>query len=570
MAPTALQANSQIQSLGKSLGRLSQIVIISICLLFTVGSIIFYRAAESFEHGVRDQQTQALTASVSSITTAIDLWVGNQKRFVQSLANTPEVRSLALQLIHETPTPASLANNDSLQQLRDFVEPKLDTANAMGIFVIGANNISFASMRDTNLGTENYLVRQHPHQIRQAWAGNTVAIPPVPSDVPLAADSNYLQNRSVFVAAPILDDAGHTAAILTVRFSASQTVDRIVAAANNDSYDTYAFDTDLRFVTEPKHHKEHIQQIPGATQDTKFFHTKVMVTPKGERQPYPTFLARSASNGTSGSHNAGYVGYTGRRVIGAWTWNNALQVGIAAEINESVALAAFGPVYRYIKILAVSVSFLSLAMIITCLTYASITRRHVSSMRTDALTRIASRGYFNQALDEQFHIFHRSKLPLSLILLDIDHFKAFNDTYGHTTGDECLKTVADCLQNVCERTTDVAARYGGEEFALILPMTDAAGAARVAWKIQNKLRERGIPHGMSPTSQHVSASIGVVTAYGDARIATPLELINETDRCLYQAKDQGRNRIITTVIGQDNNTQDPNDNTDPIPLRAAG
>ena len=160
----------------------------------------------------------------------------------------------------------------------------------------------------------------------------------------------------------------------------------------------------------------------------------------------------------------------------------------------------------------------------------------------DGLTELANRRRFDEYLAEQLAIAVRHRRPLALLLVDVDHFKAYNDHYGHVAGDECLKRVAAALRACCRRPADLAARYGGEEFALILPDTDQTGAAKLAEVARAAVAALGIEHAGSSTSPRLSVSIGVaalaVTSESSAK-----QLIAAADVALYRAKDLGRNRV---------------------------
>lgn len=163
---------------------------------------------------------------------------------------------------------------------------------------------------------------------------------------------------------------------------------------------------------------------------------------------------------------------------------------------------------------------------------------------SDGLTHVANRRHFDEYLNQEWQRMQREQAPLSLILCDIDFFKAFNDTYGHQMGDECLRQVAAQLQAAARRSIDLAARYGGEEFALILPNTDMEGAIQVAQDIQTSIQDLAIPHRKSHVGEIVTVSMGVATTIPVPFVA-PQMLIEAADRALYAAKDYGRNCFHT-------------------------
>jgi len=167
----------------------------------------------------------------------------------------------------------------------------------------------------------------------------------------------------------------------------------------------------------------------------------------------------------------------------------------------------------------------------------------------DGLTQVANRSHFDDYLKDEWKRATRNQSPLSLIMIDIDNFKLFNDCYGHVHGDECLKRVAETIKNSLERSTDLAARYGGEEFACILPSTSLAGAAQLAEQIRINIYQLAIPHPKSLTDSIVTISLGVsqiIPTQGD-KIT---EFIQQADRKLYRAKKEGRNRIIFKEINE--------------------
>lgn len=161
----------------------------------------------------------------------------------------------------------------------------------------------------------------------------------------------------------------------------------------------------------------------------------------------------------------------------------------------------------------------------------------------DGLTGIANRRHFDNTLDQEWKRCSREKSMLSLILLDIDSFKKYNDNYGHQGGDDCLRQVASALNKAMRRPGDFIARYGGEEFVAILPDTDNAGAAIIAEHMRANVEEMNIPHAYSLAADHVTISLGVATVVPDAD-AEPKSLVEAADALLYQAKESGRNRYV--------------------------
>ncbi|MCF8109641.1 MAG: GGDEF domain-containing protein [Desulfohalobiaceae bacterium] len=160
----------------------------------------------------------------------------------------------------------------------------------------------------------------------------------------------------------------------------------------------------------------------------------------------------------------------------------------------------------------------------------------------DGLTTIANRRRFNEYLEQEWKRGIRSGRPLALIILDIDHFKQFNDHYGHSSGDECLVKVARVLSSSVKRSCDLLARYGGEEFAVILPETQFSGARSVASAIKDDIQEAAIPHGYSPVASVLTVSIGLTARVPDGQYSSRY-LIEAADRQLYAAKEAGRNQI---------------------------
>jgi len=181
---------------------------------------------------------------------------------------------------------------------------------------------------------------------------------------------------------------------------------------------------------------------------------------------------------------------------------------------------------------------------------AEANRRLQKLSSIDVLTGIANRRSFDETLKKEWNRTIRSEQPISLIMLDIDSFKLYNDHYGHQGGDDCLKKVAQGLASTLHRDTDFLARYGGEEFSVILPDTDLNGAVKVAEEMRQAIKALRIEHAKSKVCDTVSISIGV-SAIVPQQGTEPEVLIAAADQALYKAKEDGRDRVQSAMAGAD-------------------
>jgi len=163
----------------------------------------------------------------------------------------------------------------------------------------------------------------------------------------------------------------------------------------------------------------------------------------------------------------------------------------------------------------------------------------------DGLTGLANRRRFDERLEEEWARAYRERTYLGLLMIDIDQFKAYNDAYGHTAGDTCLRAVAHIMAAEAQRTTDLVARYGGEEFVMLLPNTDVAGCARIGERVRLAIRHAGMAHALNPPSGLVTASVGgAICLPANQGSTAGTSLVDAADRALYAAKDGGRDRLV--------------------------
>ncbi len=165
--------------------------------------------------------------------------------------------------------------------------------------------------------------------------------------------------------------------------------------------------------------------------------------------------------------------------------------------------------------------------------------KHLS--RYDSLTALVNRQHFDLCIEQEWRRALRSHEPISLLMIDVDHFKRYNDYYGHVGGDDCLRAVAEILRQVVQRSTDLPARYGGEEFVVLLPNTPLSSAIALAEEILAIFQQRNLPHAATSLGR-ISVSIGVTTC-NTAEACSPSGLVESADSALYEAKHAGRNRL---------------------------
>lgn len=184
------------------------------------------------------------------------------------------------------------------------------------------------------------------------------------------------------------------------------------------------------------------------------------------------------------------------------------------------------------------------------ISHENITTRKLAELKveelaiTDGLTGIANRRYFDTFLENEWLRARRLSHPVSLLLLDIDFFKPYNDNYGHAAGDECLRQVGDTLKSLSNRPDDLAARFGGEEFAIVLGNTELEAACKIAEKVRLSIQNLNIPHAHATDIGFVTVSVGVACSFPDQRSEVGPDTLTKTaDYNLYAAKKQGRNQI---------------------------
>lgn len=283
------------------------------------------------------------------------------------------------------------------------------------------------------------------------------------------------------------------------------------------------------------------QQIFGYSPEEMVGKNISLLMPETERSKHDDYLSRYCKNGdknilgagrqVEGLHKSGERFPAELAISEMHVRGERLFTGILRDISEQVAMS------QKMK-----------------QAYEELSEAHASleeSARTDKLTEIYNRGYFDTVLLDEIMRSTRHKDPLSLMLLDVDYFKRYNDHYGHLEGDSCLKEIAQILQQVFKRSGEFVARYGGEEFAVILPHCDEEISMSRAHAVLRTVWDSAIPHVKSAIADRITVSIGVVT-YTPASIkpVDPVKLIKSADEMLYKSKAAGRNQAYNMVMDQ--------------------
>lgn len=417
---------------------------------------------------------------------------------------------------------------------------------------------------------------------------------------------------TMFVAVPIWDEGVVIAALALRIDPVRNFSRILEASRIGTTGETYAFDREGWLITESRFDEQlRLTGALVATQLSVLNiritdpggNTTTGYRPKEPSSELPlTYMAQRATKGEYGANLEGYRDYRGVRVLGVWGWDEGLGFGMTTEIDESEALRTYH-VSRSLLVAGYGLTaFLALSMAWYLSRLRETNRQQlaeahanletrieertrelvainermhgeiVERVRTeeqllqtrsdletaneklemlaslDGLTGLANRRIFNESLEREWKRCIRENQPMSVIMLDIDHFKLYNDTYGHQAGDDCLRAVAHLMEeaDIARRPGDLLARYGGEEFVVILSNAAYDYAMRVARRILDEMEKLAMPHTATRVENvsHVTVSIGLGCMQprpGDSESV----LLKRADEALYKAKEQGRNRVAT-------------------------
>jgi len=582
------------------------------CLVVVTTYFALARIETTTKHGVQ----ASIQAVLKTTQHALHIWAGFQSDTVSALATDIRIRAFSGQLsqaLGAEPQALTakqrrlrLLSSPALQRIKQILTPVVYSNANQGFFIISHERHNLAAWRDMNVGAESIIEQQRPEYLARAFAGYSVFIPPMQSNVPLAFSDRFKRVvPTMFFAAPILDQQEEVIAVLALRLPHGGSLSRILALGRiGETGESYIFDraglmlSHNRFADQLRR----LGLIPISADSLLEFTIRDpggdllagYHSPLPQAQWQPTTMLRRARTGGEGVDLDGYRDYRGVQVFGAWSWDPILDVGLATEVNVTKAMSAYTETRNILVLILAATVLLALAMLVGMLWLRRRINRalHIEKVKaeqlvidrtrdlnsakeeleqanqelylqanTDGLTGLANRRYFDEQLSLEWRRCAREGKPLSILLLDIDFFKDYNDHYGHQQGDACLQAVAASLQglNVAQRPGDLIARYGGEEFVVVLSGGDFTYAQRIAKSIHHRLQLLNIRHAYSGVEgiERVSISIGLATA-DIITTHVPQGLLYQADAALYQAKHEGRNR----TCGHEKNL----DETDSPPL----
>jgi diguanylate cyclase (GGDEF)-like protein len=542
--------------------------------IFTFLFLLLASAAAWFTlDRIKEESLKTIKNSLQTVTQitheTLHIWINNRQQDIVEISQADTFLLLTKRLLQADKNKQAKLVELTLNKLRVFMQQKMKVHQDIGFFIIAPNKINIASMRDTNLNEINVIFKKRPIFFERLFAGETLFIPPIHSDVPLLmANGELVKNLpTLFIGTPVYDENQNIIAVLTLRLDPSSDFTRLTQLGRiGSSGETYAFDKNALLITNSRFDKQ-LQDIGLLTVQEQAMLTIRIADPGGNilegfktqipRHKLPlTVMAKSAIAGETSFNIDGYHDYRGVLVFGSWLWDSSLGFGLATEIDVAEALTSY---YKIRNTLIMFVFATAIVFLCGFLIWLRIEKNAFTKLediveeRTkelqalsykDGLTEISNRRMFDQSLEQEWHRAMRHRESLSLIMIDIDFFKAYNDNYGHLQGDHCLKQVAQLLASTSQRETDIIARYGGEEFAILLPNTNLEQALAFAEKCRINVLNKKISHGFTQVANIHSISISVgVSAITPVDELSIMSLIEKADAQLYLAKKQGRNRV---------------------------
>jgi diguanylate cyclase (GGDEF)-like protein len=546
---------------------------------FLIGVFLVMWFSLTFIEAESKQGIHKSLNTVLNITQAtLQLWLNSRLDELKYIATDTELGALTQTLLARQHSQQS---SDALEKIRVIMAVKMRLHNDIGFFIIAPDRSIIASIKNFNIGSAKLIHQQRKLYFDQAFMGATLFIPSIDSDFPLSTQSNvWLNKQAIFcIASPIFDNNNRVIAVLILLLNPMTDFSQITKLGRiGDTGETYAFDKKGLLITNSRFINHFgSSEIIG---NNGISLSSIRVTDPGGNllQGYQskkiankdrplTLMAQRVLSGDYSPFFDSYRDYRGVPVFGVWLWNKTLGIGLTTEIDAKEALLTYELIRMVIISVLVTIVMLTIGLILFLLWLQEKEKgslkqnsdllKQTVNIRTaelkeaiknlkilseiDPLTQISNRRLYQQTLARDIVASKRASQAMSLMIIDIDFFKLFNDNYGHHKGDITLKHVAQLIADSLTRETDLAARYGGEEFVVLMPSTDAHGAKQFADQIRANIEAQAIEHNFSAVADVVTVSIGVASLMGNKLNAT--DLFRQADNALYQAKENGRNQI---------------------------
>jgi len=509
---------------------------------------------------------------------ALQRWSINQSQKIVSISRNVEIKRMTQDLLENR---REFASHKTQMNVRDLINQSTLSFAVQNFYLIDQNGINLVSKFDDELGLENLVKSKRNLEFTRIFNDEAVFIPPIMHPSHMRQASTEVKPHPItFVGAPVHNDKGDVVAALLMGFDPQLHFSRITELGRMGySGETYAFDGKGLLITKSRFTQN--LRLLGLIGKDALAMLSIRITdpginlfkqfddaiPAADREL--TVMAKRVISGDPHPYYEAYRDYRGIPVFGAWLWNETLGIGLTTEIDTSEAMKNY-LIIRYITILVLMIMVsLTLCVAFMPLRFQakeiSILEAHKNSLektvkeRTkalvktnhelkvlcemDPLTCLANRRSYNHVLLKEVSMAKRSLEPISLLMIDVDFFKLFNDNYGHDQGDLTLQIIANLIKESLTRETDFAARYGGEEFVVILPATSEEVALTIAERIRMNIELKGIEHQYSLTLNVVTVSVGCVTLKGNS--VGEKALFKNADHALYLAKKAGRNLVIS-------------------------
>jgi diguanylate cyclase (GGDEF)-like protein len=530
---------------------------------------------------IKDDVHAVLHTILRSNHGALNVWIDQRKLDVATLAKKRKIVNLTSKLINQRKSNIKAIYDGTLSEIKRYLSPELEKNNDMEFYIISNNGMTVASNNNNYVGKLNFIYEFGKDLLNNVLRGRTEFINVYSKEHGESVNGYY-------IVSPMQDVLGVVVAMLVIRIDPAEEFTRITHLGRlGDSGETYAFNLDGFLITQSRFsnefkklglvntYKDNEALIKITDPGFDLYTTKDKKT-TGENRPL-TVMAQSAVQGESGFNVDGYRDYRGVLVMGAWLWDRDLGFGLATEIDFAEGMQNYHEVKNIliVMLLIVIVLAITLFILIQILqkeskiklsrAYEQLERRVFDRTKeledtkskltklnkelellsiTDGLTGISNRRNFDNHLDNEWRHCMRESMSVTIIMFDIDHFKKYNDTYGHQKGDECIKSIANMLKNtnIANRPGDIVARYGGEEFVVVLINATIEHSGFIANMILEGVRELRIPHeSTSLGDKFVTVSVGYAR---EERLHAFQQnnLILKADKALYKAKADGRNQ----------------------------